>query len=206
MYKQSRYRKWHKKTLVGATILLATLVTLLYFAIHYKTKTQVDTPTQIVKMSTLHPTYDSVEAMIKAEDASLAAEAVVIDEGKVRSTRDVADENVPPDVHTDYRVRLTKVIKGDVDSREVVITLMGGVVDRTNYVMEGVPRLHKGDRILVVAYHGSDGKYYPLSGSTAVSVIDNAGNYRFSGATISGEKRSLTIQDLEKAAKKGEVK
>lgn len=126
MYKQSRYRKWHKKALVVATVLLATLVTLLYFAIYHKTKTQVDTPTQTVKMSTLHPTYDSVEAMIGAEDASLAAEAVVIDEGKVRSTRDVADENVPPDVHTDYRVRLAKVIKGDVDSREVVITLMGG--------------------------------------------------------------------------------
>lgn len=206
MYKQSRYRKWHKKTLVVATVLLATLVALLFLILYYKPYTQVNEPMRIIKMSTLHPVYGSMEEMMQAKDASLAAEAVVIDEGKVRSTRDVADENVPPDVHTDYRVRLTKVIKGDVDSREVVITLMGGVVDRTNYVMEGVPRLHKGDHILVVAYHGSDGKYYPLSGSTAVSVIDNAGNYRFSGATISGEKRSFTARDLEKAVKESEVK
>lgn len=190
-----------RKIIFVTLALLVMLAALCCLAVYYEAHNRTITPMQTVKMSTFHPRYESVEAMMQAKDASLAAEAVVIDEGKVRSTRDVADENVPPDVHTDYRVRLTKVIKGDVDSREVVITLMGGVVDRTNYVMEGVPRLHKGDRILVVAYHGSDGKYYPLSGSTALSVIDHAGNYHFTSATISGEKRSFTIEELVRAAR-----
>jgi len=142
--------------------------------------------------------------MINAKETSLAAEAVVIDNGTVRSIRDVADKNVPPDIHTDYKIRLTRIIKGNADNKEATIALMGGIEDKTNYVIEGVPALKKGDRILVFASHGRDGKYYPLSGGTAIAVRDDKGRYSLTKETVAGSddnERSFTADSLRSMVK-----
>lgn len=127
--------------MIAALLLAVTIV--LYLISFYQVNTRKNMPMRTVQMSTMHPVYGSVESMINAKETSLVAEAVVMDNGTVRSVRDVADENVPPDVHTDYVIELTRVIKGDARVKSATIALMGGIEDKTNYVIEGVPALKK---------------------------------------------------------------
>ena len=194
-----------KKTLVlmALSLLLTAAVVLSIIILNQANINEVKS-VRTVQMSTTHPVYRSVESMINAKETSLAAEAVVIDNGTVRSIRDVADKNVPPDIHTDYKIRLTRIIKGNADNKEATIALMGGIEDKTNYVIEGVPALKKGDRILVFASHGRDGKYYPLSGGTAIAVRDDKGRYSLTKETIAGNgdnDRSFTADSLESMVK-----
>lgn len=188
--------------MIAALLLAVTIV--LYLISFYQVNTRKNMPMRTVQMSTMHPVYGSVESMINAKETSLVAEAVVMDNGTVRSVRDVADENVPPDVHTDYVIELTRVIKGDARVKSATIALMGGIEDKTNYVIEGVPALKKGDRILVFASHGRDGKYYPLSGGTAIAVRDDKGRYSLTKETVAGNgdnDRSFTADSLESMVK-----
>ena len=193
-----------KKTLVlMALSLLLTAVVLSIIILNQANINEVKS-VRTVQMSTTHPVYRSVESMINAKETSLVAEAVVMDNGTVRSVRDVADENVPPDVHTDYVIELTRVIKGDARVKSATIALMGGIEDKTNYVIEGVPALKKGDRILVFASHGRDGKYYPLSGGTAIAKYSGRGQYSLTKETIAGNgdnDRSFTADSLESMVK-----
>lgn len=194
-----------KKTLVlMALSLLLTAVVVLSIIILNQANINEVKSVRTVQMSTMHPVYGSVESMINAKETSLAAEAVVIDNGTVRSIRDVADKNVPPDIHTDYKIRLTRIIKGNADNKEATIALMGGAVNGTNYVLEGVPTLKKGDHILVFASRGRDGKYYPLSGGTAIAKYSGRGQYSLTKETIAGNgdnDRSFTADSLESMVK-----
>ncbi len=194
-----------KKTLVlmALSLLLTAAVVLSIIILNQANINEVKS-VRTVQMSTTHPVYRSVESMINAKETSLAAEAVVIDNGTVRSIRDVADKNIPPDIHTDYKIRLTRIIKGNADNKEATIALMGGIEDKTNYVIEGVPALKKGDRILVFASHGRDGKYYPLSGGTAIAKYSGRGQYSLTKETIAGNgdnDRSFTADSLESMVK-----
>jgi len=193
-----------KKTLVlMALSLLLTAVVLSIIILNQANINEVKS-VRTVQMSTTHPVYRSVESMINAKETSLVAEAVVMDNGTVRSVRDVADENVPPDVHTDYVIELTRVIKGDARVKSATIALMGGAVNGTNYVLEGVPTLKKGDHILVFASRGRDGKYYPLSGGTAIAKYSGRGQYSLTRETIAGNgdnDRSFTADSLESMVK-----
>ena len=198
----TRNKSYNKKMLFFLAVLSLTVLTIsLCLVSYYKSNNQVNVATRTVNISTFHSIYYSVEEMVgvmmRAEDISLIAEAVVIDNGAVRSVRDVSDESVPPDVHTDYKIRIINLMKGEAGVKEVTIALMGGVVDGVSYEIEGAPSIKKGDRIVVFAYHGRDGRYYPLSGSTAIALIDRSGNYNLTGLTIAGKKRSFTIQDLK---------
>ena len=193
-----------KASILMIAVLLLAVTIVLYLISFYQVNTRKNTPMRTVQMSTMHPVYGSVESMINAKETSLVAEAVVMDNGTVRSVRDVADENVPPDVHTDYVIELTRVIKGDARVKSATIALMGGIEDKTNYVIEGVPALKKGDRILVFASHGRDGKYYPLSGGTAIAVRDDKGRYSLTKETVAGNgdnDRSFTADSLESMVK-----
>ena len=187
---------YHKRNIAIVFVALAIFILSIGLLVIHRHYTTSDTQPKIVHLSTLHPTYESTESMLLSNDAVLVAEAVVADDGRVIASLRSGDNSAPPRVSTVYQVELGKIIKGRVDSKTVIISLMGGVVDKTSYVMEGVPKLHKGDRVVFFASRGDDGKYYPLSGSTAISVIDNSGKYHFSGATISGEKRSITTPKI----------
>lgn len=197
------YRKsiYNKRNAIIATAALALLVFLIGLFIVYRNHTASDTQLKIVHLSSLHPTYESAESMLASNDAALVAEAVVVDDGQVIASPRSGDGSVPPRVSTVYKVELGKIIKGHVDGKMVSISLMGGIVDKANYVAEGVPKLHRGDRVVFFASRGDDGKYYPLSGSTAIARINDSGQAVFTDETISGESRSLTIQNLEKMTK-----
>ena len=181
-----------KEIIISAAALLPAIAVMLYLALFHRAGIQKNPPAQTVQASALHPVYRSVESMVNTKDASLVAEGVVIDDGTVRSSRDTADENVPPNVHTDYRVKLTRIVKKNADVRTVVITLMGDA----NYMVEGVPTLKRGDRIVMFASYGDDGKYYPLSGGAAIAFRDSSGKFNLSDEVISGQKRSFTIDEL----------
>ena len=181
-----------KEIIISAAALLPAIAVMLYLALFHRADIQKNPPAQTVQASALHPVYRSVESMVNTKDASLVAEGVVVDDGTVRSSRDTADENVPPNVHTDYRVKLTRIVKKNADVRTVVITLMGDA----NYMVEGVPTLKRGDRIVMFASYGDDGKYYPLSGGAAIAFRDSSGKFNLSDEVISGQKRSFTIDEL----------
>ncbi len=181
-----------KEIIISAAALLPAIAVMLYLALFHRADIQKNPPAQTVQASALHPVYRSVESIVNTKDASLVAEGVVIDDGTVRSSRDTADENVPPNVHTDYRVKLTRIVKKNADVRTVVITLMGDA----NYMVEGVPTLKRGDRIVMFASYGDDGKYYPLSGGAAIAFRDSSGKFNLSDEVISGQKRSFTIDEL----------
>ena len=121
-----------KASILMIAVLLLAVTIVLCLISFYQVNTRKNTPMRTVQMSTMHPVYGSVESMINAKETSLVAEAVVMDNGTVRSVRDVADENVPPDVHTDYVIELTRVIKGDARVKSATIALMGGIEDKTN--------------------------------------------------------------------------
>lgn len=193
-----------KASILMIAVLLLAVTIVLYLISFYQVNTRKNMPMRTVQMSTMHPVYGSVESMINAKETSLVAEAVVMDNGTVRSVRDVADENVPPDVHTDYVIELTRVIKGDARVKSATIALMGGAVNGTNYVLEGVPTLKKGDHILVFASRGRDGKYYPLSGGTAIAKYSGRGQYSLTRETIAGNgdnDRSFTADSLRSMVK-----
>ena len=199
--KKSSARKGNKFAKISKWLLLAGVVIMLIgLLVIYRNYARNDAYSQTVNLSTLHPVYESVGSMLLSDDASLVAEAVVADNGKVVSSPRSGDNSVPPRVNTIYQVKLEKIIKGNVDSRVVALSLMGGIAEETNYILEGVPKLKKGDRVVFFASRGEDGKYYPLSGSTAVALVDGSGNFSLTDATISGEKRIFTVQDLEKLA------
>lgn len=192
-------RTYHNRNVIAVSVLLFFIV-LIGLLVAYRNYARDGAYLQTVTLSSLHPTYESAESMLLSNDASLVAEAVVEDDGKVVSSPRSGDSSAPPRVSTIYQVKLEKIIKGNVDSKVVTLSLMGGIAEQTNYVMEGVPRLKKGDRVVFFASHGDDGKYYPLSGSTAIALTDSSGNFSLTDATISGERRSFTVQDLGKLA------
>ena len=194
--KRKRSSVQKKEIIISAAALLPAIAVMLYLALFHRAGIQKNPPAQTVQASALHLVYRSVESMVNTKDASLVAEGVVIDDGTVRSSRDTADENVPPNVHTDYRVKLTRIVKKNADARTVVITLMGGAAGDANYVVEGVPTLKRGDRIVMFASYGDDGKYYPLSGGAAIAFRDSSGKFNLSDEVISGQKRSFTIDEL----------
>lgn len=201
-----RKSAYHKRNITMMFVILGLFSLSSGLLVVYRNYTRSDAQLKTVHLSSLHPTYESTESMLLSSDAALIVEAVVADDGKVTASPRSGDNSAPPRVSTVYQVEVEKIIKGHIDSKTVTISLMGGIFDNTNYIKEGVPKLRKGDRIVCFASRGDDGKYYPLSGSTAIAQIDNAGRFTLTSSTISGEKRSSTVQGLEVFAKGNDVR
>ena len=164
-----------KASILMIAVLLLAVTIVLYLISFYQVNTRKNTPMRTVQMSTMHPVYGSVESMINAKETSLVAV-----------------------------IELTRVIKGDARVKSATIALMGGAVNGTNYVLEGVPTLKKGDHILVFASRGRDSKYYPLSGGTAIAKYSGRGQYSLTKETIAGNgdnDRSFTADSLKSMVK-----
>lgn len=184
--------------LVAGVVLLALLVAVIARSVQSEDKSgAADT----VQLSALHPTYSSVDDITSSPEAAFVGQAVVLDEGTVRSNKIPGDPaEAPPEVHTDYTLQVTSLIHGKDTSPQITIAVMGGVVEGKRYTYEGVPQLKKGDTIIVFASLGNDGKYYPLAGSTAIATQQQEGKSTFtlSEATIPSGKTTFSEQDLRK--------
>lgn len=163
---------------------------------------RVDNPGSIsvaksIELTPLYPSYESIDAMFDSKELSIVAKVVVIDNGvsiskKVESGLDIETNSVT----TEYRVSIKRIFKGDEAAKDVTVSFMGGVSNGTRYYVDGVPTLKKGDEIIIFASVGDDGKYYPLSASTAVAIKDQNGKFILSNHAITNGA-SFNESDLE---------
>lgn len=163
---------------------------------------RVDNPGSIsvaksVELTPLYPSYKSFDAMLDSKELSLIAKVIVVDNGvsiskKIESGLDIETNSVT----TEYKVNIKRVFRGDEASKDVVVSFMGGVSNGTRYYVDGVPSLKKGDEIVIFASVGDDGKYYPLSASTAVAIKDQNGKFILSNHAITNGA-SFNESDLE---------
>lgn len=199
--KQRTTKTYNIRIIITTFILVSTVAVIATVAYSMQPKKEVSV-TRMVKLSPLYRTYASVNELMTAPDASFVGRVVILDDGTVRSRKiPGAPLEAPPEVNTDYRVRVESVIKGSDVPSQAVIALMGGTVQDTRYVYEFVPRLHKGDSVIVFALKGEDdGKYYPLAGSTAVALQqkDDRSKYRLGDETLNTGALIFTEQDLIK--------
>lgn len=191
-----------KYLILAAALLIVVMMGVAAYVISSKQtkESAVVEPTRTVSLSTFHPTYASLAELVAASDTSFAGQAVVLDEGVARSERFENDPpQAPPQVHTDFKLKVKSVVKGEGVPSEITVAMMGGTVDDTRYVYEGsVPKLKKGDVVMVFAFLGNDGKYYPLSGSTAVAVQRGDGRFTLTKDTINTGEITFTEADLKK--------
>lgn len=158
-------------------------------------------PEKIIQPATLHPVYGSIQELVASPDATLVAEAVVADGGRAISRRTHDDSAVPPEVRTEYALKVEQIMKGDAGHRRVTISLLGGKTRDVWSVREGVPELKRGDRIVLVAFLGNDGKYYPLSGGTAIALQQSDASFWFPETVIQGGQR-VSIEMLQDALRR----
>lgn len=172
------------------SVLFVMLVLLLvvgsFAAYAYAQQSKNDTVAiRTIKLSTLHPKYDSVDELIAAENATFVGRGVVLDNGTVRSKVVSRTPGAPPEVSTDYKLDVQSVVKGDDTLSEITVSLLGGTVKNERYAYESfIPELKKGDIVIVFALLGDDGKYYPLAGSTAIAVQKEDGSFSLGEDTL----------------------
>lgn len=154
--------------------------------------------TRTVEFSALHPTYTSIKQLISADDVAYVGQATLLDDGTVRSDKvsDEPDEG-PPMVETDYTLAVKSIIKGKNIPSKITISVMGGVVGDTRYLVVDIPKLHKGDNVIVFASLGRDGKYYPLAGGSAIAIQDGSSKYSLSADVISTGAVTFSEKDIK---------
>lgn len=182
-------------------MIIAALVAVAILAIYINAQTEIIKPdaTRTMESSTLHPTYTSIDEMMKDPELSFVGRAIVADDGKVRSQIvPNAPTEAPPIVHTDYRLKVESVIFGQNIPNKITISVMGGQVEETRYLYENIPDLKKGDTVIVFALLGDDGKYYPLSGDTAVAIQKDDSHFTLSEGTINTGPVTFTERDVRK--------
>ncbi|PID32801.1 hypothetical protein CR956_00530 [Candidatus Saccharibacteria bacterium] len=156
--------------------------------------------TKTIEMITDYPTYDSVEQMLKEKDLKFVGKVVISDNG-MTVVRKINKDSNDTMVDTEYKARVETVIKGKNIKDNIVLSFVGGIDSSTRYVTEGVPQLKKDDVIIVFASLGGDGKYYPLSGSTAIAVQKSYGRFEMSKHTLNKGSFTFTEKSLEHSVK-----
>jgi hypothetical protein len=108
-----------------------------------------------------------------------------------------ADGQLMPTIpFTDYTVSVTRSLKGALPllHSNIVVTLDGAVIDGVNYVLDGGPRIDIGGTYLFFVKQGSDGRYRPLAGGSAVLPGDNT--FLLSAEVTGGGATSLGLDDV----------
>lgn len=168
-------------TIMSAIVVICVVALVITLNLNKQTSTQPVTKTS--EISTFHPTYSSTREMLKDEALDAVFTGTILNDGKPFIEK--RESPAPPFVNTEYEVRASKVIKGDKLGDEVTISVIGGIYEDTRYYIDGEQSLSKGDKVIVFASKGDDGKYYPLSAGTAVAKQVSDDKFKLPSATIS---------------------
>lgn len=101
----------------------------------------------------------SATTVLPIRDSSLADQAAVIAEGTVTGAGPAATTRPA----TEYRLRVERLVKGDVHGGSLVVRVPGGTAaSGLKLKIWGAPELHIGERALVFLVANADGSYGPL--------------------------------------------
>lgn len=147
----------------------------------------------VVKVETSHPMYDTVDELKK--------EAPYIFKGNIKSSAPAVENTRPGDGNnspapfTEYQVEVEKIIKGNIESNEIILRQLGGVKSNTKYVVEGHPKLVQDKSYVIFAIKG-EGKYGALAGGSAIGKVE-ANSFTLPEAT-GVETRAISITKLQR--------
>ncbi|PID33320.1 hypothetical protein CR969_01380 [Candidatus Saccharibacteria bacterium] len=155
-----------------------------------------------VAVEALHPTYDSVEQVLGEKDLKFVGKVIISDNGTsvISKVNKYSDETT---VNTEYKAKVKTVLKGKNVKDSIVLSFLGGIDGKTRYAVEGIPQLKKGDVVMVFASLGGDGKYYPLSGGTAVAIQKPDGKFELTKYTINKGSTPITEAGLRQSIRSG---
>lgn len=163
---------------VGATLL--ALAAVAAFSIANRGNGEL----QIIHLDADYKTY-STSAELKAA-ANTIFSGTILDNGTTRDS--AATPGVP---RTEFSVRVDRVHKGDVKNGDtVVVVLTGGTVGNRKYVFEDMDLPARDSSMLMYLEKGSDGKYYPLAGGTALASKKEGSNTFVLPQAVSGSAKS----------------
>lgn len=191
----------NRKSALWVLIAVSLLLAVSVFAATYNRSSRDEVGNiEIVPISLDHKTYGN--ALELKEDSHTVLAGVVVDDGITKRGaspgRSGDGKEIPGIVRTEYSVKVDKLYKGDTDEgKTIAVVLTGGTIDGQKYEIEGIPQLVKGEEMLMYLSKGEDGKYYPMSGSTAIAVQKADGSYSLGEDTIGkGGDVTFTEQDL----------
>ncbi|MFL6197949.1 MAG: fibronectin type III domain-containing protein [Thermoanaerobaculia bacterium] len=105
----------------------------------------------------------SATTALPIRDSSLADQAAVIAEGTVTGAGPAGFPSGGGRPATEYRLRVERLVKGDVPAGSLVVRVPGGTAaNGLKLKIWGAPEFHIGERALVFLVANADGSYGPL--------------------------------------------
>jgi hypothetical protein len=130
-----------------------------------------------------------VDHMVYDNETAMRADADAVVTGRVMGPGVLS--RVQPVPLTDFRVTVDTSYKGSLTGT-ITIAMTGGETDGATIVVDGVPKLQAGQRFLFYLHRGTDGRFYPLAGSTAVGVEVARDSFRFA-REVSGPAPGISL-------------
>lgn len=141
-----------------------------------------------------HPTYSNID--------ELKADAPYIFTGTVRGKGAVSleqarpeDDVTDPSPFTDFTVIVDDVMKGEITDKTITFRQLGGINNRTQYMVENYPVLHDDGQYIFFAIKG-DGKYGALAGGYAVARVTE-GQFTLKEQTGIKPTKPLGLSDVK---------